>query len=40
MKAVRRAVKTMEKAGAGEPEILIWRQDIEDALEEVRRGMG
>jgi len=40
MTAVRRAVKSMEKAGAGDPEILIRRQDIEDALEEVRRGMG
>ncbi len=40
MIAVRRAVSSMEKAGAGEPDILIRRQDLEDALEEVRRGMG
>ena len=40
MMAVRRAVKTMEKAETGDPDILIRRQDIDDALEEVRRGMG
>jgi len=40
MTAVRRAVKTLEKGAAGEPDILIQRQDLEDALEEVRRGMG
>jgi len=40
MTAVRRAVKIMEKVGGGEPEILIQRQDIEDALEEVHGGMG
>jgi transitional endoplasmic reticulum ATPase len=41
MTAVRRAVSSMEKAGGGgEPDILIRRQDLEDALEEVRRGMG
>jgi transitional endoplasmic reticulum ATPase len=40
MTAVRRAVKTMEKPGAGEPEILIRRKDIEEALEEVRKEMG
>jgi transitional endoplasmic reticulum ATPase len=40
MTAVRRAVSSMEKAGAVEPDILISRQDIEDALDEVQRGMG
>jgi transitional endoplasmic reticulum ATPase len=40
MTAVRRAVKRMEKAETGGPEILIRRQDIEEALEEVHRGMG
>jgi len=40
MTAVRRAVKTLEKAEAGEPAILIRRQDIEEAIEEVLRGMG
>jgi transitional endoplasmic reticulum ATPase len=40
MTAVRRAVKTLEKGAAGEPDIFIQRQDLEDALEEVRRGMG
>jgi hypothetical protein len=30
----------MEKAGAGEPDILISRQDVETAIEEVLRGMG
>ena len=40
MMAVRRAVSSMEKAGAGEPDILIRRQDIENALQEVLRGMG
>jgi transitional endoplasmic reticulum ATPase len=40
MTAVRRAVKDMEQAEAGEPEIIIRRRDMEDALEEVRRGMG
>jgi transitional endoplasmic reticulum ATPase len=40
MTAVRRAVKDMEQAGAGEPEIIIRRRDMEGALEEVRRGMG
>ncbi len=40
MTAVRRAVKTLEKTGDGEPAILIRRQDIEEAIEEVLRGMG
>jgi transitional endoplasmic reticulum ATPase len=40
MTAVRRAVSSMEKAGAGEPDILISRQDVEDAIAEVLRGMG
>jgi len=40
MTAVRRAVSSMEKAGAGEPDILISRQDVEAAIEEVLRGMG
>lgn len=39
MTAVRRAVKNMEQAEAGQPEIIIRRQDMEGALEEVRRGM-
>ncbi len=40
MTAVRRAVKTLEKTGDGEAAILIRRQDIETALQEVRGGMG
>jgi transitional endoplasmic reticulum ATPase len=40
MTAVRRAVKDMEQAEAGKPEIIIRRRDMEGALEEVRRGMG
>lgn len=40
MTAVRRAVATLEKGGKGEPVILIRRQDIEAAVEEVLRGMG
>lgn len=41
MMAVRRAVKSMEETAAEEdPEILIRGHDIEEALEEVRRGMG
>ena len=40
MTAVRRAVKSMEKGVEGEPEILIQRQDIDDAMEEVRREQG
>lgn len=40
MTAVRRAVKDMEQAEAGEPEIIIRLRDMEGALEEVRRGMG
>jgi len=40
MTAVRRAVASMEKVGAGEPDILISRQDVEDAVAEVLRGMG
>ncbi|MFA4904628.1 MAG: CDC48 family AAA ATPase [Desulfobaccales bacterium] len=40
MTAVRRAVKTLEKTGDGETAILIRRQDIETALQEVRGGMG
>lgn len=39
MTAVRRAVATVEKGGAGEPPILIRPQDIEDAIEEVLKGM-
>jgi transitional endoplasmic reticulum ATPase len=40
MKAVRRAVATLEKGAAGEPAILIRPRDIEEAIEEVLRGMG
>jgi len=40
MTAVRRAVSSMEKTGVGEPNILISRQDVEAAIEEVLRGMG
>jgi len=40
MTAVRRAVAVLEKGGAGEPAILIRSQDIEEAIEEVLRGMG
>jgi len=39
MMAVRRAVKTLGKTGDGEADILIRRQDIENALEEVKGGM-
>ncbi len=37
MTAVRRAVKGIEKDADGDPEIMIQRQDIADALEEVKR---
>jgi transitional endoplasmic reticulum ATPase len=40
MTAVRRAVATLEKEREEEPTILIRRQDIEAAIEEVLRGMG
>ena len=40
MTAVRRAVSTLEDGAAGEPAILIRPQDIEEAIEEVLRGMG
>ena len=39
MTAVRRAVATLQKEGAGEPAIFIGPQDIEDAIEEVLKGM-
>ncbi|MEI8242240.1 MAG: CDC48 family AAA ATPase [bacterium] len=37
MTAVRRVVKSLECGAAEEPEILIQREDVDDALEEVRR---
>ena len=40
MTAVRRAVKAMEAKETGEPQVLIGHQDLNDALEEVRRRMG
>ena len=40
MTAVRRAVSTLEKGAAKEPAILIRPKDIEEAIEEVLRGMG
>jgi len=40
MTAVRRAVKAMEAKEAGEPQVIIGLQDLDDALEEVRRRMG
>ena len=40
MTAVRRAVKAMEAKEPGEPQVLIGHQDLDDALEEVRRSMG
>ncbi|HEY5529474.1 MAG TPA: CDC48 family AAA ATPase [Thermoleophilia bacterium] len=40
MTAVRRAVKAVEAKETGEPEILISRQDLEDALDEMGRRMG
>jgi transitional endoplasmic reticulum ATPase len=40
MTAVRRAVQAMEAKETEEPEVLIRRQDLDDALEEVNRGMG
>ena len=39
MTAVRRAVAALEKGGTGEPSILIRPHDIEDAIEEVLKGM-
>jgi len=40
MTAVRRAVKAMEAKEAGKPQVIIGLQDLDDALEEVRRRMG
>ena len=40
MTAVRRAVRAMEAKETGEPQVIIGHQDLDDALEEVRRRMG
>jgi transitional endoplasmic reticulum ATPase len=40
MTAVRRAVKSLAQGAAGDPQILIQRQDLDDAMAEVRGGRG